>query len=138
MNSNYNKPIIQPECRCPNEFPRNENLNSEYCIKNSLDPSKLTSSSKKNRLNDDTHPLEYINDGNLNTRWISCILTVNNPIVIELDLLNGVYLIQRIEIFFTSLPPTHLTVQKFISDNWITLQVFDTNCDTDSCVQIPK
>lgn len=135
---------IQPECRCSNDFPRNENINSTFCITNSAatpGSSNQTILNKSSRLNDFAHPLAFINDGNFKTSWISCILSISSPIVIEIDLYNGVYLLQRIEIFFTSLPPTSLTIEKYYNLEWVLVQEYSLNCDEQksaNCVQLPQ
>ena len=128
---------IQPECRCPNEFPRNENENSVYCLPNSVDLNNRAN--KKNRLNEFSHNTEFINDGDFKTSWISCILNLSGPITIAIDLFQGVFVLQRIEIFFTSLPPTNLILQSYYQQKWSRLQTYSINCpDSDEkCTSLP-
>lgn len=130
---------IQPECRCANDFPRNQYTNSTMCVRNvHTDPSLIEA--QTSRLNEFAHPLEFINDGNFKTSWISCILTLTNSISIEIDLINGIYLVQRMEIFFTSLPPTLLLVEKYLNGQWSLLQAYSIACDggtNSSCIQLP-
>ena len=129
---------IQNECRCSNEYPRNENENSVYCQSNENLPFYLQK--KIFRLNSLAHPLGYLNDDDFSTSWISCILTVSNPISIVLDLLNGIYIVQRIEIYFTSLPPTELTIERFYNNQWNMIQFYSIACENSNpaCVQLPK
>jgi usherin len=130
---------IQPECRCSNEFPRNENENSTSCVENREKPMNLVT--RLSRMNPNAHPIAYLNDNNFQTSWISCILTLNNPIVIELDLLNGVYLLQRIEIYFNSLPPTYLIIERFNDNKWLFLQSYGVQCGDNanaSCIKLPQ
>ena len=104
--------FIQSECRCPNDFPRNEDENSIFCLLNTYDA--FSSRNKMSRLNPYTHNIGNINDDDLKTTWISCISA--SPIILNLDLNNGVYLLQRIEMFFSSLPPTNLLIQRYNND----------------------
>ncbi|CAF0916506.1 unnamed protein product, partial [Brachionus calyciflorus] len=129
---------IQPECRCPNDYPRNSNENSTYCLKNKF--SRIDLLDTKSRVNEYSHPISYINDDDFKTSWISCILTITNPIEIVLDLENGIYLIQRIEIFFSNLPPTNLVIERFFNNNWILVQKYSIECSSleSSCVQLPS
>jgi hypothetical protein len=126
---------IQSECRCPNEFPRNENLNSIFCGTNQL--VSLSFISKMSRLNEYAHPLGFLNDEDFTTSWISCILTITNSIILELDLENGIYIIERIEIYFSSLPPTSLVIQRWFKNRWTELQSYSIDCNTTSCIRLP-
>lgn len=128
--------VIQPECRCALDTPRNENANSTFCLANS----PLPNAPMKQRLNVYAHPLDFANDGNFQTSWVSCILSLNQPIIVELDFSNGVYLVQRIEIFFASLPPTQLVIEKFLDNEWSQIQIFSINCNDNnaSCIKLPK
>lgn len=128
--------FIQPECRCPNDYPRNENENSIFCFTNIYDA--FSSRNKLDRLNQYTHNIGYINDDDLKTTWISCIST--NPITLNLDLQNGIYLLQRIEIFFSSMPPTNLLIQRYYNNKWIVIQNYSTTCETsdEKCTQLPQ
>jgi hypothetical protein len=136
LNSNFdlNSVKIQPECRCPNDFPQNENENSTFCVTNQLN--SFSYISKVPRLNENAHPLGYLNDDDFKTSWISCILTITNSIILELDLQNGVYIIERIEIFFASLPPTNMAIERLYKNRWITLQSYSTDCNTTNCVKL--
>ena len=129
---------IQSECRCTNSYPRNENENSAFCKSNENLPEYLQK--KVTRLNSLAHPLGYLNDDDFSTSWISCILTITNPISIILDLLNGEYIVQRIEIYFTSLPPTELVIERFYKDKWTTVQFYSIECEGEFLLnfQLPK
>lgn len=128
---------IQPECRCSNAYPRNQNRNSTICLKNKFN--MLDQLDRQTRLNQFAHPLNYMNDDDFKTSWISCILTSTNPIEVVLDLENGVYLVERIEIFFANLPPTKVIIQRFYENQWFEIQRYSIDCDGSdpACGQIP-
>ena len=129
---------IQSECRCPSEYPRNENENSTNCLSNKNELEYFAN--KVFRLNSNAHPLGYLNDDDFATNWISCILTITNPITITMDFLNGVYIIQRVEIFFSSMPPTNLLIERYSNNHWIVIQTYSVDCEDSSlvCVKLPK
>ncbi len=131
---------IQPECRCSNEFPRNQDKDSVNCLSNRNETINLLNTIS--RVNYYAHPINYINDDDFKTNWISCILTITNPITIVLDFENGIYIIQRIEIFFTSLPPTDLIFERYIDNKWSLLQQYSIDCDPSgknlTCVKLPE
>ena len=133
-----NEVIIQAECRCPNEYPRNQNRNSTVCLKNKFDI--LNQLDTANRLNQFAHPLSFINDDDFKTSWISCILTNTNPIELILDFENGIYLVQRIEIFFANLPPTTVVIERFLENKWFEIQRYSIDCDGSdpACGKIPE
>lgn len=124
--------FIQSECKCPAEYPRNENEYSINCLPNTL-------SNKTNlRLNKNSQSIGFINDDNLNTTWMS---TANpKQINLTLDFLNGFYLIEQIEIYFTSLPPTNLLMQRFYNDKWLIIHNYSTRCESNDtfCSHLPK
>ncbi|RNA01582.1 atlastin-like isoform X2 [Brachionus plicatilis] len=134
---NSNEVRIEPQCRCANAYPRNQNRNSTICLKNKFN--KLDQLDTESRLNQFAHPLNYANDDNFKTSWISCILTSTSPIELVLDLENGVYLVQRIEVFFANLPPTRVVIQRFYENRWFEVQRFSIDCDGSdpACGKIP-
>ncbi len=126
--------FFQPECRCSNDYPRNENDYSMYCLKNKPDDAL---NEKLTRLNKYSHNIGFLNDNNLETTWISCIST--NPVNIVIDLFNGDYVLERIEIYFSSLPPTDLVLQRYFNNEWIEIQTYSVNCSSNlNCVSLPK
>jgi hypothetical protein len=87
------------------------------------------------------HPVSFLTDNNLNTNWISSIAI--NPITIYFDIYNGttmIGLVDRIEIYFTSLPPENLIIEGYLNNEWTLLQLYSINCNTrnDSCIQLSK
>ncbi len=113
--------FLQPECRCPNDFPRNENKYSMFCLKNENSTNEMM-----RRINDASHDIGFLNDNDLKTTWISLIST--NPITLEMNLINGVYILQRVEIYFSSLPPTNLKLEAFYNNKWRTIQIYSLEC----------
>ena len=71
---------VQSECRCPPTHPRIRPDHTEYCIRNGVPDN---TGDEILRLNEDAHPLEYINDGDVNNCWISAFL---DDVTIEVDL----------------------------------------------------
>lgn len=83
--------VIQPECRCPSSHPRLKPMSGRYCFPNGVDNS---TKDKVLRLNPDAHPVPYMNDNDLNTTWISSLLSpsdIDKGIKIIVDLDNGQY-----------------------------------------------
>ncbi len=109
---------IQPECRCPNGFPRIESELSIYCTTNKK-PLK-----RQLRLNKLAHNIMFLNDEDMNSEWISSLSP--NDITISIDL-NDIFIIHKIEIIFSSLPPTNLIMQRFSQGKWHLIQDFSSN-----------
>lgn len=122
---------IQAECRCSIEYSKNENQFSTMCI-------DTKTNDEISRVNVNAHSVNYVNDDDFKTSWISCSLSPANSIILEIDLENGVYLIERVEVFFASLPPTSLSIEKFYNNRWSLLQYFSNDCTgLTNCVKIP-
>lgn len=71
---------IQSECRCPGTYPRVKPGQTHFCIKNG---DFLTTSDMTLRISRDAYPLEYANDGDSTSMWISGF---QNEVEIEIDL----------------------------------------------------
>ncbi|GFR82553.1 usherin [Elysia marginata] len=71
---------IQSACRCQSIYPRIKPGDTTVCIKNG---GVATTTDTAPRLSRNAHPLEYLNDGNSNSMWISSYL---NEVEIEVDL----------------------------------------------------
>ena len=84
------------------------------------------------RLNKYAHSVEQLNDDDFQTSWISCIVSFNNSIAIVLDFQNGAYITERIEVYFVSLPPAVLTIEKFDGQKWELLQTYSSTCNESS------
>ena len=69
---------MQSDCRCPASHPRVKPLQIHYCIKNG-EPDNTNEDSL--RLNTEAHPLEYVNDGDSNSIWISKTMDQVNLVV---------------------------------------------------------
>lgn len=82
----------QSTCRCLASHPRVHPLVERYCIPNAAND---TTHNKVLRLNQDAHPLHYINDNDIGTTWISSVFTtlelLDKGITITIDLENGQY-----------------------------------------------
>uniref|UniRef100_A0A8C1VSW5 Laminin N-terminal domain-containing protein n=1 Tax=Cyprinus carpio TaxID=7962 RepID=A0A8C1VSW5_CYPCA len=82
----------QSSCLCPASHPRVHPLVERYCIPNAASD---TTHDKVLRLNQDAHPLHYINDNDIGTTWISSIFPnlklLDKGITITIDLENGQY-----------------------------------------------
>uniref|UniRef100_A0A2C9JJ39 Usherin n=1 Tax=Biomphalaria glabrata TaxID=6526 RepID=A0A2C9JJ39_BIOGL len=71
---------IQSECRCPSSYPREKPAQTQYCIKNG---DRADTNDQTLRISRDAHPLEYANDGDSNSVWIS---SYQNKVDIDVDL----------------------------------------------------
>ena len=71
---------VQSECRCPPSHPRVRPDKTHYCIPNNVVDN---SGNILLRLNDEAHFLEFINDGDSNSIWIS---KFQNEVEITVDL----------------------------------------------------
>ncbi|XP_069811529.1 usherin [Dendropsophus ebraccatus] len=121
---------IQSECRCPGSHPRLHPLEGNYCLPNGV---YNTTKDKVLRLSRDAHPVSYINDNNLQTTWISSILSATDfeeGLNITLDLTNGQYQIFYITLQFYSPMPKALKVQrkKDRTSPWEDWQYFASDC----------
>ena len=75
---------IQSDCRCSASKPRIHPQTTTMCINNSLvvnsldrgdtKRTKMNNSSDSWRLDINSHPLEYVNDGDIGTFWVSTAL----------------------------------------------------------------
>ena len=71
---------VQSDCRCPPAAPRVNPLDTRYCMSNGV------SSSVANtvlRISDMSHPLQYANDDDVNSVWIS---KFQQNVTLEVDL----------------------------------------------------
>ncbi|XP_077341211.1 usherin [Lithobates pipiens] len=146
--------VIQPECRCPSSHPRLKPMSGRYCFPNGVDNS---TKDKVLRLNPDAHPVPYMNDNDLNTTWISSLLSpsdIDKGIKIIVDLDNGQYQIFYITLWFYSPLPKALIIQrkKHSSSFWEDWQYLARDCqdfsmenngflqypDSVNCLQLPR
>lgn len=71
---------VQTECRCQASHPRIKPQLEHYCIANGVDDAD---NDAVLRLNSEAHNLEFVNDGDSNTYWIS---QFQNNIELTIDL----------------------------------------------------
>lgn len=72
-----------PACRCPPSHPRILPGNDRFCIKNGVPDTSLDTVL---RISSNAHPLQYANDGDPNSFWVSSFL---DEIIFTLDMQNG-------------------------------------------------
>ncbi|XP_078086591.1 usherin [Mustelus asterias] len=146
----------QTNCRCPGTHPRVHPLVQRYCIPNGADD---TTNDRVPRLNLDGHPLDYINDEDIGTSWVSTVFTdlaqLDDGVSITVDLQNGQYEVFYIILQFSSPQPEVVKIQrKRASDSeWLDWQYFARDCpsmfgmanngplehpDTVNCLQFPR
>ncbi|XP_044133567.1 usherin-like [Bufo gargarizans] len=121
---------IQSECRCPSSHPRFYLLEGQSCLPNGV---YNTTKDKVLRLNRDAHPVSYMNDNDLQTTWISSILSASDfdkGLNITVDFANGQYQIFYVIIQFYSPMPKALKVQrkKNRCSVWEDWQYFASDC----------
>uniref|UniRef100_H2YEQ9 Uncharacterized protein n=1 Tax=Ciona savignyi TaxID=51511 RepID=H2YEQ9_CIOSA len=102
---------IQPNCLCPEGFPRVHPLEPRYCIPNGVPD---TSPLRRLRVDPDAHPLAYINDDDSSTTWISSLgIYMPGGLTVNIDLENGEYQIFYIVLQFYSPQPRGITISRF-------------------------
>ena len=102
--------IPYTDCRCPETHPRLLPSNPYYCMKNGVTTGQMAG--KLQRLSAESHPPEYLVDGEVITYWLSEKI---NDVTIELDLkysrLQVCSILDTFEIFELSSSRTkHLTM----------------------------
>ncbi|XP_075719450.1 usherin [Rhinoderma darwinii] len=145
---------IQSECRCPSSHPRLHPLEGRSCLPNGV---YNKTKDKVLRLNRDAHPVSYMNDNDLQTTWISSVLSASDfdkGLNITVDLTNGQYQIFYVTVQFYSPMPTALKAQRKKNRNspWEDWQYFASDCtdfgmdnngflehsDSANCLQFPR
>uniref|UniRef100_A0ABM5FIY5 Usherin-like n=1 Tax=Pogona vitticeps TaxID=103695 RepID=A0ABM5FIY5_9SAUR len=145
----------QSECRCPGSHPRVHPLVQRYCIPNSADD---TTNDRVLRLSPEAHPLNYINDNDIGTSWISSVFytieQLNHGVTITIDLENGQYQVFYIILQFFSPQPEAIQIQRKKQHDldWEDWQYFSRDCsvfgmennglleypDSVNCLQLPS
>uniref|UniRef100_UPI00398F6349 usherin isoform X1 n=1 Tax=Pristiophorus japonicus TaxID=55135 RepID=UPI00398F6349 len=121
----------QTNCRCPGTHPRVHPLVQRYCIPNGADD---TTNDRMLRLNLDGHPLDYINDKDTGTSWVSSVFTdlvqLDNGVSITVDLQNGQYQVFYIILQFSSPQPEVVKIErkKTRDSEWLDWQYFARDC----------
>lgn len=82
----------QASCRCPPSHPRVHPVVERYCIPNGADD---TTSDRMLRLHPHAHPLNYVNDNDISTTWVSSVFPspekLDQGVLITIDLEGGQY-----------------------------------------------
>lgn len=82
----------QASCRCPSSHPRVHPVVERYCIPNGADD---TTTNRMLRLHPHAHPLNYINDNDIGTTWVSSVFSspeeLDQGVSITIDLESGQY-----------------------------------------------
>ncbi|KAM9316854.1 usherin [Gastrophryne carolinensis] len=126
----FQQTSFQSECRCPGSHPRLESIIGRYCLPNGVGNS---TKDKVLRINPNTHPVSYMNDNDLDTMWISSLLStsdIDKGITITVDLDSGQYQIFYITLHFYGLMPKELRIQrrKHSSSAWEDWQYIARDC----------
>eukprot|EP00058_Branchiostoma_floridae_P024730 XP_002610220.1 hypothetical protein BRAFLDRAFT_76999 [Branchiostoma floridae] len=140
-------------CRCPPSHPRINPLLERYCIRNG-DPD--TTADIELRLDADAHPLAYINDDDLSSRWISDFFSAiaGDTVTIDIDLSNGQYEVYYVIVNFYNPQPKYVTIRKKKTEAspWEDWQFYAEDCaqfgldnngelgnsDSVNCLQFPR
>ncbi|GAA6098735.1 usherin [Tachysurus ichikawai] len=146
---------IQPSCLCPSSHPRVHPVAERYCIPNGAHD---TTSNRVLRLDPHAHPLNYINDNDISTGWVSSVFPnlekLNRGVSITIDLESGLYQVFYVILQFRSLQPKALRIQRKTSSTsvWRDWQYLAKNCslfgmedngplvspDSVNCLQFPS
>ncbi|XP_041469805.1 usherin-like [Lytechinus variegatus] len=119
---------VQSDCRCPDSHPRVNPLEERYCLKNG-EPD--TSADQISRLNQDSHPLQFANDGDLGSYWVST-LTNGRSITVDIDLGSREYQVFYVVLQFYSPQPINLTIshRSDSSSPWQVWQYYAQDCQS--------
>lgn len=71
---------ILTDCRCPADHPRVKPQQTTICIRNGVPDNN---GDEVLRVNANAHPLEYVNDGDSNTFWLTVPI---DDVFVEVDL----------------------------------------------------
>ncbi|XP_052767673.1 usherin-like isoform X2 [Mya arenaria] len=115
---------VQSSCRCPASHPRVKPLEVHYCIKNG-EPDNTKD--HELRLKGEAHPLQYVNDGDANSIWISDFM---NQVNLVLDLGDEFQVFFVVLLFYSPLPMA-VEIQRKpdnVSGQWLTWQQFASDC----------
>ncbi|ESO94175.1 hypothetical protein LOTGIDRAFT_118598, partial [Lottia gigantea] len=114
---------IQTDCRCPPTHPRVKPQQTHYCIPNGVPDN---SGVETLRINDEAHPLEFANDGDSNTVWIS---KFQDKVDVTVDLGDEFQVFYVVIQFYSPLPKA-VTIERQInqSDVWEPWQYYAQDC----------
>ncbi|KAM9466939.1 usherin [Clarias gariepinus] len=143
----------QTSCRCPPTHPRVHPIVERYCIPNGADD---TTNNRLLRLHPHAHPLNYINDNDIGTAWVSSVFSSleDQGVSITIDLESGQYQVFYVILQFRSLQPEAVRIQRKTSSTsaWTDWQYQAKNCswfgmedngplvspDSVNCIQFPS
>ncbi|CAG2235417.1 USH2A [Mytilus edulis] len=114
---------VQTNCRCPVTHPRVRPDKTHYCIPNNVIDN---SGDVILRLNDEAHFLEYINDGDSNSVWLS---KFQNKVEISIDL-GDIFQVFYVVLQFYSPFSKAVTIERKqnYSSDWTTWQYYAEDC----------
>ncbi|KAK3093068.1 hypothetical protein FSP39_010666 [Pinctada imbricata] len=114
---------IQTKCRCPPSHPRVKPSRQHYCIRNGVPDSDVDDIP---RLNTEAHNLEYLNDGDTDTIWIS---KFQREVFLTLDLGDDYQVFYVVLQFYSPMPKAVLIERQLNgSDDWNVWQMYAEDC----------
>ncbi|KAF7704133.1 hypothetical protein HF521_021205 [Silurus meridionalis] len=146
----------QPSCRCPSSHPRVHPVVERYCIANGADD---TTNNRLLRLHPHAHPLNYINDNDIGTTWVSSVFSskeqLDQGLSIAIDLESGEYQVFYLILQFRNPQPEAVRIQRKTrgTSEWRDWQYLAKNCsssfgmedngplaypDSVNCLQLPS
>ncbi|XP_071790086.1 usherin-like isoform X2 [Asterias amurensis] len=116
----------QSECRCPDSHPRINPLEDRLCLKNG-EPD--TTDDTLARIGEYAYPLEFANDGDVGSSWVS---TFTDDIMLYVDLVSGEFQVFYVVLQFYSPQPTSVTISRRRNDtlDWSNWQYYAEDCMT--------
>ncbi|XP_013386515.1 usherin-like [Lingula anatina] len=115
---------LQTACRCPPSHPRVKPFRSRFCIKNGVPDNTIN---QVLRLNNYSHPLEFLNDGDGNSIWVSSFL---DDVTITIDLQDEFQVFYVVLQFYSPLPTT-VTIERKRAGSpvWERWQLYASDCN---------
>ncbi|XP_074661048.1 usherin-like [Tubulanus polymorphus] len=115
---------LQSNCRCPATHPRVRPQSSRYCIRNGVPNDKTAD--EVVRLNNYSHPLGYLNDGDSSTFWVSSDL---NEVTLTVDLLDQFQIFYVVLTFYSPMSQSIIIERmKDSASPWTRWQLYATDC----------
>ncbi|XP_062584554.1 usherin-like isoform X1 [Saccostrea cucullata] len=112
---------LQSECRCQASHPRIKPQMEHYCIANGVDDAD---NNAVLRLNAEAHNLEFLNDGDSNTYWIS---QFQNHIELTINLEDD-FQVFFLNLQFYSPLPRAVLISRELEGSWEEWQMYATDC----------
>ncbi|XP_076463865.1 usherin-like [Babylonia areolata] len=117
---------IQSNCRCPPARPRVKSQNTLRCVANGIPESAASTTL---RISENSHPVEFANDDNMNTMWIS---KFQRDVALEIDLEDQFEVFTVVLNFYSPLPKA-VTIERQLvtgSPGFQAWQYYAQNCTT--------